>query len=127
MTEPEKTTESRPVEPVQVAIVATGDKSRLSTGTEAETPGAHQPNIIVNVVGPLFAVSIRFANTFLTVLLGLVTGALASHVIPYHDFIDLVLKCAGLSVAGAGIGLIKDLITIFGKLEGKYPLATGNI
>lgn len=123
----DKSTESRPVEPVQVAIIGTGDKSRLPTGTEAETPGAHQPNIVVNVVGPVFAIAVRFINTFLTVLLGILTGAMATDVIQADDFLHLVYKCAGLSVAGAGIGLIKDSITVFSRLESKYPLSTGNV
>lgn len=123
----EKTTESRPVNPVQVAIIDTGDVRKLSSGTEAVTPGEHVPNIVTQVIPPIMAVAVRFANTFLTVLLGLITGSLATNVIPAHDFLDLVLKCAGLSVAGAGIGLVKDLVTIFGRLESKYPLATGSV
>jgi len=127
MAEDNKVTESRPVEPVVVTIIGTGDSSKLPTGTEAETPGAHQPNLVVSMVGPVLAVSIRFINTFLTVLLGILMGAMGTDVIPASDFWDLLFKCAGLSVAGAVVGLIKDLITVFGRLEQKNPLLTGNV
>jgi len=123
----EKMTQSRPVEPVRVAVIATGDASRLPMNTLVETPDSDQPNIVMKSIPPLVAVLVRFANTFLTVLLGLVTGSLATNVIPAKDFLDLVMKCAGLSVAGAGIGLIKDLVTIFSGLEQRYPLKTGNV
>jgi hypothetical protein len=44
-----------------------------------------------------------------------------------NGFGHLVLTCAGLSVAGAGFGLLKELVTVFGRLEGKYPLLTGSV
>jgi len=127
MPEPEKTTLRRPVEPIQVAVIGTGDGKRLPSGTEATTEGQHQPNLVVQVVTPMLAIAIRFVNTFLTALLGILMGAMASNVIEASDFLHLVYKCAGLSVAGAGVGLIKDLITVFGKLEQKNPLLTGSI
>lgn len=122
-----KTTESRPVEPVVVAVIGTGDGAKLATGEVAITQGQHLPNVIINVVSPIGAVLIRFANTFLTTLLGLILGALASNIIPASDFLHLIIKCAGLSIAGAGVGLIKDCITILGKLEQKFPLLTGSV
>lgn len=123
----EKTTASRPVEPVTAVVVGTGDGSKLTTGTVATTPGAHEPDIRTYVIGPFVAAGIRFVNVFLTVLLGILTGAMATNVIPATDFVHLLWKCIGLSVAGATIGLIKDLITIFTRLEQKYPLLTGNV
>lgn len=123
----EKVTASRPVEPVTVTVIGTGDGSRLPSRTEVETPGLHQPNLIVRVVGPTKAIAIRFAVSFLTSLLGILTGAMATDVIPSSDFMHLVYKCAGLSVAGAFVGLIKDLITIFSRLEQSNPLLTGNV
>lgn len=123
----EKVTLSRPVEPVVVTVIGTGDGSRLPSGTKAETPGVHTPDLIVSVVGPAKAISIRFINVFLTSLLGILTGAMATHVIPAGDFWQLLVKCAGLSIAGAIVGLIKDLITVFGRLEQKNPLLTGSV
>lgn len=127
MPEEPKTTLSRPVEPVTVGIIGTGDGSRLPDGMQIETPGSHQPNVLINVVTPVAAIAVRFINTFLTGLLGILTGAMATNVIEASDFLHLVYKCAGLAVAGAGMGFIKDCITIFGKLETKYPLQTGSI
>ena len=122
-----KVTLSRPVEPITVTMVGTGDGRAMPSGVEATTPGANQPNIVVNVVGPVMAISIRFVNTFLTSLLGILTGAMATDVIPASDFFELLWKCAGLSVAGAIVGLIKDCITIFSRLEQKNPLISGSV
>ncbi len=126
MSDPEKT-ETIPIPPLSVAIVGgTGAGAPIPSGTVVATPD-HQPNIVVQVVTPIAAIVVRFINAFLTALLGIIMGAMATNVIQANDFVHLVYKCAGLSVAGAGIGLIKDLITVFGRLEGKYPLATGSI
>lgn len=127
MTDETKTTISRPVEPVQVAVIGTGDGAHLPTGTEAITPGPNQPNVVVNVVTPLFAIFVRFMNVFLPVFLGVLTGAMATDVIPANDFLHLALRCASLSVAGASVSALKDIITIFARLEQKYPLLTGSI
>ena len=123
----EKATLSRPVEPMVVAVIGTGDGTRIPTGTEVKMPGANQPNLVVAVIGPVKAISIRFANTFFTVLLGILTGSLATNVIPATDFFNLLWKCVGLSVAGAVVGLLKDLVTVFGRLEQKNPLLTGSV
>jgi hypothetical protein len=45
----------------------------------------------------------------------------------FNDLGDLVTKSAIAALAPAAIDLGKNLITIFGKLEGKYPLLTGNV
>ncbi len=126
MPDPEKT-ETTPIQPMTVTVISgTGDGAPIPSGTVMATPD-HQPNLIIQVVGPIAAILVRFINTFLTALLGILMGAMTSNVIQASDFIHLVYKCAGLAVAGAGVGLLKDLITVFGKLEGKYPLATGSV
>lgn len=127
MADEDKTTESRPIEPVQVAVIATGDTKKLSSGTEATTTGEHQPNLVVSVVTPMLAILIRLVNVFLPVFSGILTGAMVSDIIPARDFLDLAYKCAGLALSGTSVAFIKDLITIFGKLEHKYPLLTGNV
>lgn len=127
----EKVTESTELRPVAVTVIGTGPVAAgpapLQTGVVATTPAQHQPNLLVTVVSPLMAIAVRFVNNYLTILVGLIAAGMTSDVIPSADFASLVLKCAGLSVAGAGLGLLKDLVTIFGKLEGKYPLLTGNV
>ena len=125
-----KTTASRQVEPVTATIIGTGDASRLMSGTEAVTPDPHQPNVIVSVIQPAFAIFVRAINLFLVSLSGFVTGGLTpagNKMLGAPDFYHLVLIGAGFAVAPVGIGLIKDLITVFGRLEQKYPLATGSI
>lgn len=123
----DKVIASRPIEPVTVAVIGTGDVSRLASGTEATTPGPHEPNLVVQIVTPLMAIAIRFLNAYFTMLVGLVTAGMATDIIPASDFGQLVIACAKLSVAGAGLGALKDIVTIFGRLEGKYPLSTGNV
>jgi hypothetical protein len=126
----DKVTESRPVEPVQVAVIGTGDGSRLTTGVEAKTEGSHEPNIVVTVVGPLFAILIRFANAYLTTLVGLLTAGVTpagGKILYTSDFYHLVLTCASLALAGPGLAFFKDLVTVFGRLESKYPLLTGSV
>lgn len=114
-----------PVAPVTVTMIGTGDGS-IQKDTIATTPGA-QPNLIITVVGPFRAILIRFLNAYFTMLVGLVGAGLTTNVIPASDFWHLVLSCAQLSIAGAGLGALKDVVTVFGKLETKYPLSTGSV
>jgi len=126
-----KTTEEAPLPPVAVTVIGhgavTGGPTPMETGTVATTPAVNQPNLLVTVISPLAAVGIRFINTYLTVLSGLVAAGMVSDVIPHTDFLALVIRCAGLSVAGAGVGLLKDLVTVFSRLEQKFPLLTGSV
>jgi hypothetical protein len=120
---------TEPLAPVAVAIIGMPSPPGVdppATGSIIQTP-AHQPNYILTVIPPLLAIFVRFANAYLTTLVGLVGVGMTSNALPAADFAHLVLKCAGLSVAGAGFGLLKDLITVFGRLEGKYPLLTGSV
>lgn len=123
----EKMTQSRPVENVTVAMIGTGDGGKLPTGTEAVTPDPHQPNIVVKVVTPVLAILIRFANAYVTALIGLVTVGLTTDALPAADFGVLVIRCTGLAIAGPAVSLAKDIVTILGGLEKKYPLATGSV
>lgn len=112
--------------PIEVTVIGVDGAEKIPDKMEVTTP-THSPNIVVNVIPPILAILVRFFNTFLTTLLGILMGAMATNVITAPDFTDLLFKCAGLSVAGAVVGLIKDLITVFGKLEGKYPLMSGSV
>ena len=122
-----KVTESRPVAPVQVAVIGTGDASHLPSGTEAVTPGHNQPNVVTTVVTPMVAIGIRFANNYLQTLLGIITAGMATNIIPFTDFVDLLTKSALVSLVPAVVALLKDVITIFGRLEQSHPLSTGSI
>lgn len=114
-----------PVPHTVTMIGGTGDGGAVSKTVVATPPG--HPDLLVTVVSPLMALVIRFVNSYLTILVGLVAAGMTSDVIPYADFIDLLTRCAGLSIAGAGLGFLKDVVTIFGRLEGKFPLLTGNV
>lgn len=115
---------------VRVPIVVTGETDNpIPSGTVAVTPD-HLPNVVVTVIGPVQAITVRFVNTFLTVLIGLVTASMTpigGKLLYTHDFMHMLWLCASLALPGAVVGLIKDLITVFGRLERKYPLATGSV
>lgn len=128
MDDQQKMTESRPVEPVVVSVVGTGDGTRLPSGTVAETRGVATPNVVVKVITPFVALGVRFLNAYLTTLVGLITaGLVGKDVLPAADFVALLVICAKLSLAGPVVDLIKNAVTILGRLEGKYPLLTGSV
>lgn len=117
------------VSPVPVTLIGTGPGTDM-TGMTGVTPNG-KPNLIVtNVINPMIAVLIRFVHLYLTTLVGLITAGvtpLADNLIAYTDFATLVSGCALLAIPGPALGALKDTITIFGRLEGKFPLLTGNI
>lgn len=118
--------------PVTVAMVGTGTgdgtaAAPLTAGTIARTPDG-QPNIRLNIITPAVAIAVRFVNLFLTTLVGLLTAAgVGVRLFDVSDFQSLLVKSAWAGLIVAGMGLLKNLITIFARLEGKYPLATGSI
>lgn len=122
------------MEPVTISIVGTGTGSGggvapTPDGTIAKTPNG-QPNLVVQVIGPVRAIMVRFVHLYLVTLSGLIAASFTpggNAVLGAGDFQDMVWRCASLAIAAPGVGLIKDLITVFGRLEGKYPLATGSI
>ena len=114
-----------PQPPVAVTLIGTAADAPLS-GTVAVTPGT-QPNLLVTLISPAVAILVRFLHAYLTTLVGLVAAGMTTDAIPAASFTALVWKCATLSLAGAGLGLLRDCVTIFGRLESKYPLATGNV
>jgi hypothetical protein len=123
MTDDNKTV-TEVMEPVSVTVIGTGDG--LIKGAKAVTP-ADQPNIVLNVVQPFVAIGVRFAHNYVGAVVALVTAGMTSEAIPYTDFRHLLLKCAGLAFGGAAVMVLKDVVTIFGRLEGKYPLASGSV
>jgi len=133
MPDPLQTPEMTPTPPVSVSIIGgTGDGgpvAPITDNTLAITP-AHQPNLLIQVVSPAVAIAVRFVNLYLTVLVGLLAAAMTPEggaLLYTSDFTALVVRCASLALPGAAVGLIKDTITVFGRLEGKYPLGTGAI
>lgn len=121
-----------PTAPVTISIVGTGKPTgggdaSVPNGTVAVTPGA-QPDLRINVVSPLIAVLVRFTHLFLVTGVGLLTaagfGVVGQEIADIPTLFATAAKTAGIV---AGMGALKDLITIFGRLEGKYPLVSGSI
>jgi hypothetical protein len=120
-------------EPIKVAVVAgTGDGGLPHDMHDQvlATPGSAVPNVVVKVVPVALALFVRFGNAYFTTLVGIVTAGLTtygSEIMPSSDFADLVWKSSLLAVSGPSVAFLKDLVTIFGKLEQKFPLMTGNV
>lgn len=107
---------------VQVTTVGTGDGG-LQRNTSAQTPSG-MPNVFVTVVGPAKAIAVRFVHTFFLTFSGMIgANAVGVSVLLVPD----LQHAAYASLTVAAVGLIKDLVTVFGNLEGKFPLLTGNI
>src|SRR6187431_3102676 len=119
---------SDPTVPAEkVTMIGTGDGGvPLTSGTIGKTPD-HLPNLVLNVVSPMMAITVRAINTYLTLLVGVLTAGMTSDLLPYHEFYPLLIFSAKLSVSGAIVGTLKDIVTVFGKLEGKFPLLTGSV
>ncbi len=116
------------MQPQIVTIVGTGDGG-ITRNTTATTP-PDQPNLVVNVVSPLVAVLVRGGNLYVTTLVGLVAAAMSPQggaLLYTSDFWHMLLTCANLAIPVVGLGVLKDVATIFGKLEHKFPLLTGGV
>ncbi len=126
-----------PVTPVTVTVIGNEDRratdTPLTSGTVATTPD-HLPDVIVNVVQPAVAIGVRFAFMFVKSLLGFMTIAMIPPgtnpvMLAMHgmDFQHLLWSSMGLAIAPTVYDLIQSLVTVLGRLESKYPLATGSI
>lgn len=115
-----------PITTVVIAGTGPGGTTPIPDGMVAVTPD-HHADVVTKVINPLTALGIRFANAYVTTLVGLLTVGMTTEVIPAATFALLLWKCAGASLAGPGVSLLKDLVTILGRLENKYPLSTGQV
>lgn len=121
-------------QPVPVAVVGTslagtgdGGLAPSPARLEAETPEG-SPDLLVRVVSPLMAIAVRYINTFLVSFTGLLGAqSVGVKIFTATELHDVMAAAAWASIWVANMGLLKNLVTIFGKLEGKYPLATGSI
>ena len=103
---------------VPVAIIGVDGNKAIPDGTIAQTPGA-APNATFSVISPIVAILVRAANLFIVSLL----AALGTNAITPMSF----KTAAMIALSTTGLGALKDCATIFGKLEGKFPLASGSI
>lgn len=116
----EKSTLSRPIEPMVVTMLGTGD-GRLPTGTEAATPGANQPNVIIKVVTPIIMILVRAAKGFMTTFMTLITAGPTTGIISFTDIGNLVAKCTVLSTVAAVIAGGWALTEVLTSLDQKFP------
>lgn len=113
-------------DPVTISIVGTGTGdgggvAPTPSGTVATVEGT-QPNLIINVITPVMAILVRFAKTFLVTFVGML-GADGINLVDVGGLGPMVLVSLSASVVDLG----KNLITVFGRLEGKFPISTGSI
>lgn len=108
------------MEPQRVTVIGgTGDGG---TKEQVIVTPAGQPNIIKTAVPTALALLVRFLDTLLTVVVGVLGVGGVTDIIAYTDFKDLLLKGLVTGAVAGGVGLIKDLATIVGKLKDKFPL-----
>jgi hypothetical protein len=112
--------------PVTISIVGTGTgtgggMAPTPSGTVAVTPG-DQPNLRINVVPPVVAIAVRFIHMFFVTFASLIGGDAL-------DIIDLggLQMKALVALSAACGGAVKDLVTVFSRLEGRFPLLSGSI
>lgn len=130
MPDPEKTT-IEPIASLPVTLIGVrteGTGAPIEDGQVIVTPPG-QPNLVARVIGPTVAILVRFANAYLTALVGLLmaAGVSSGAAVGAADFYHSLLSCSTLALAGPVVAFLKDLITIFGNLEKKYPLLTGSV
>ena len=120
------------MEPVQISIVggtgSGGDVSNTPPKMMAETASG-QPDFVVNIIRPSLAIFVRFIHLFLTTFVGALTaaGIGGENLLGATDFQGVVQHGALMALSVGGTGFLKDLVTVFSRLEGKYPLMTGSI
>ncbi len=113
------------MKPVTVNIVGAGDGG-ITRSTTATTP-ADQPDLHIRAIPQVEALASRFAHAYFTMLSSLVLAGMTTNVIPASDFLHLVYKCAGLSLAAAGIDLLKGFATITSQWAKEHPLLSGEV
>lgn len=115
------------MEDVQVSVVGGTGSGGLESGMAETAPG--QPDVRLNIVSPLIAIGVRFGHSFLVSFVGVLTaaGIGGADILAATDFSGVVRTGAWIALSVGGMGLLKDLVTVFGRLEGKYPLISGSI
>lgn len=112
---------------LKVTVIGTGDGTSTPThGSIAKTPGA-SPNLVTIIVSPIVALAVRFGHSYGAALVGLLVAIPTTGTVPFSDFWDLLVKSSTLALAGPVLGLLKDIVTIFARLETKYPLMSGSV
>lgn len=114
-------------EPVTISIVGTGSADGGGVAptpdkTIAVTPGG-QPDLRINVVGPMVAIAVRAGNVFVATLLATLTAGAGGVITPGITW-KAAAATAGIAAALEGL---RSAVTVFKRLEGKYPLLTGSI
>lgn len=115
------------ITPVTISIVGTGNSkgggvAPTPDGTIAQTP-AGQPNLLIKTIGPVRAIAVRFGHLYFKSFAAAVVLAMGGGT----DILGAIALCWLPALSVPGVGLLWDIVTVFGRLEGRYPLATGSI
>src|SRR5688572_25231046 len=130
MPTPDQTPESEPkmaaMEPIPVTVIGKGHEVGQS-GTIGETPQG-QANFISHVISPVSAIFIRAAHRFVDALIGASALSGIDSAAGWHLIHGGAFKAALLyACVVAGWGILRDMGTILTKLEGRFPLSSGNV
>ncbi len=112
--------------PIVVTVLGTGTDGTGSASKPAiiQTPDG-QPNIEIKVVKPLVLIGVRALRVFFQSILALLTAGPATGLITAADFGHLVMKCASLSVAAAGVCVLQNAIELLARFDQSNPTLAG--
>jgi hypothetical protein len=113
-------------EPIVVTVVGKGPEVGES-GTIASTPEG-QANLVTRVITPAKALAIRFLHRFVDTIVGAealqnIDSLTGWQAIPHSSY-KVILAFAAVTAIW---GLLRDCGTVLTRLEGKFPLSTGNV
>lgn len=107
--------------PIQALVISSGTGDGSPNQQHVETPFG-RPNVIITYIGPVLGIFARAVATFVGSVVGLLTAGSTTSIIPAHDFKDLLMKCAGLSIGVTVVGAAKDIAALFTWIGNKFPL-----
>lgn len=121
-----------PPEPIKVTVISGTGDGRMPAhmhGMLAQTPGVQNPNFVTIVVPAFVALLVRAGHNFFAVFVATISAASASGAIGGPAILSAIdLKTAAyLAGSAVVVNTAKDCLTIFARLETKFPLLTGSV
>ena len=119
-------------ETIKVPVIqGTGDGRLPSSlqGTLLPTPGTANPNVVMVVVPVLLALAVRAGHMFFSTFVATISAAGASSALGGPDVLSRIDLETAVMVAGSAVLVdgAKNCLTIFARLETKFPLMTGSV
>lgn len=119
-------------EAIKIPVIqGTGD-GRLPAamqGTLLPTPGTQNANVVMVVVPVVVALAVRAGHMFFSTFVATISAAGASSALGGPDILSSIDWATAAYVAGSAVAVdfAKNCLTIFARLETKFPLITGSV